>query len=127
MLLVQNGKQRFLANKKKPTFASRRWASSYPLNSPLPLKIWGFGLPSVYAKPVDACKFIELDIFNGDKAREAIHVDYGWFVDIQGARPISYEIANACHDIGVPCGYLGEHSASGTFSSVRPFLPGVSG
>ena len=84
------------------------------------------GTPFYYNEQ-EGCKFIELDIFDGRSAREAIHANYGWFVDIQEARPISYEIANACHEIGVPCGYLGEHAASGIFNSNRPFLPGVSG
>jgi len=84
------------------------------------------GTPFYFDSP-EGSKFIELDTFDGDSVREALHVDYGWFVDIQGARPISYDIANICHDIGVPCGYLGEHSASGVFNGNRPFLPGISG
>ena len=84
------------------------------------------GTPFYFDK-LEGSKFIELDTFDGSKVREALHVDYGWFVDIKGARPISYEIANVCLDINVPCGYLGTHSAGGAFSSVRPFLPGVSG
>jgi hypothetical protein len=80
-----------------------------------------------YFDYLEGSKFIELDTFDGKSAREALHVPYGWFVDIKDARPISYEIANVCHDIGVPCGYLGEHSAGGIFNGNRPFLPGVAG
>jgi hypothetical protein len=84
------------------------------------------GTPFYFDK-LEGSKFIELDTFDGKSAREALHVPYGWFVDVKDARPISYEVANVCHDIGVPCGYLGRHSAGGIFNDNRPFLPGVSG
>jgi hypothetical protein len=70
-------------------------------------------------------KFVELDSFDTSGIRQAIHAEYGWFVDLEEARPISNELADVCENIGVPCGYYGKQSANGSFSSDRPFLPGT--
>jgi hypothetical protein len=79
-----------------------------------------------YFDKLEGCKFIELNAFDSADVRQAVHVQYGWFTDIKDAEVISYSIANACHDIDVPCGYLGDYSVGCAYNGNRPFLPGVS-
>jgi len=85
-----------------------------------------YGQPYYYDQ-LEGSQFIEIDDFDADSVRRARHVSYGWYVDAKEALPISYDIANVCHDIGIPCGYLGKPSPGGSYNGNRPFLPGVSG
>jgi len=85
-----------------------------------------YGQPYYYDQ-LEGSKFIEIDDFDADSVRRARHVPYGWYVDAKEALPISCEIANVCHDIGIPCGHLGKYSRGGSYNESRPFLPGVSG
>jgi len=84
------------------------------------------GLPYYYDYE-EGCKFIELDAFDTENIRQAVHAKYGWFVDVAGAEAISDNLAFICHEIGVPCGYLGKQSLGGIYNDHRPFLPGNAG
>jgi hypothetical protein len=78
-----------------------------------------------YFDKLEGSKFIELDTFETESIRQAVHVKYGWFVDAGGAEAISNATAITCEEIDVPIGYLGKESDSGVYNDRRPFLPGV--
>jgi len=82
------------------------------------------GMPFYFDK-LEGTKFIELDAFETEGIRQAVHVKYGWFVDVRGAEAISNDTAVICEDIDVPIGYLGKESIGGVYNDRRPFLPGV--
>jgi len=78
-----------------------------------------------YSDKLQGAKFVELDTFETDGIRQAIHVKHGWYVDVKGAEAISNDTAILCEDIDVPIGYLGNPSIGGAHTDRRPFLPGV--
>ena len=78
-----------------------------------------------YFDRLEGSKFIELDAFDTESIRQAVHVKYGWFVDARGAEAISNDTAIICEDIDVPIGYLGKESVGGVYNDRRAFLPGV--
>jgi hypothetical protein len=81
------------------------------------------GQPFYYDK-LEGSRFIEMDAFDTAGIRQAVHVKYGWFVDIKDAEAVSDNFAFLCNEISVPCGYLGEQSSKGVYNDRRPFLPG---
>lgn len=70
-------------------------------------------------------KFVEVD-FNAAAVKDAVHIKYGWHVDITGAEAISDTLSYVCDDLGIPVGYLGEPMTTEVFIDRRPFLPGSS-
>lgn len=67
-------------------------------------------------------KFVEVD-FDTSCVKDAIHVEYGYYVNTDGAKSISKKIAAICNELDIPIGYFSDPDYHGSHKGESSFDP----
>lgn len=70
-------------------------------------------------------KFVELD-FDTSNIKDAIHVEYGYYVDTGGAVAIFSNLAEICDELDIPLGYFSNPDYHGSHKGESAFEPSPS-
>jgi len=67
-------------------------------------------------------KFVDVD-FDTSDIKNAVHVDYGYYVDTDGAKVMSNKLAAICGELNIPLGYFSEPDYHGSHKGESSFDP----